>query len=319
MGVLIVIGIVVLSAIITLIVLLSQKPAGQDLLEDRLGEEKKKKKRKKRGKKEDTGKRESIITTAVDKAVEGRGFAKSLSTQLAQANMKWTVGEFLALNALLVFAGGAIFFALNRVVLIPVGVVVGFFAPRIMVGMRKSKRIKAFNSMLGDALNLMVNSLRAGYSSMQAMEVISKEMPPPLSEEFGRVVLELQLGVAFDTAMNNLLRRVPSPDMDLVVTAMNVQREVGGNLAEVLDSISFTIRERVRIKGEIKVLTSQGRITGMLITFLPVILGVLIYLINPEFMGQMFTDPCGWIMLGLSAFLIVLGYVIINKIVNIEV
>jgi len=317
MGIFIVIGIVILGAIIALVMLMFKKPAGQDLLQDRLGEEKKKKK-KKRSKK-DQEKRESIITTAVDKAVEGRGFANALSTQLAQANLKWTVGEFLALNAFTVLVGGAIFFALQRMVLIPVGVVVGFFLPRIMVGMRRSKRIKAFNDMLGDALNLMVNSLRAGYSSMQAMEVISKEMPAPLSEEFGRVVLELQLGVAFDDGMNNLLRRVPSPDMDLVVTAMNVQREVGGNLAEVLDSISFTIRERVRIKGEIKVLTSQGKITGLLITFLPLIMGVLIYLINPGFMGQMFTDPCGWIMLGLSAFLIAIGYFAINKIVNIEV
>ena len=318
MGIYIVIGIVVLIAVIGLIVLLSNKPAGQDLLEDRLGDDKEKRRRKKR-KEEEEGKQESFIAAAVDKAVEGKGFANSLSTQLAQANLKWTVGEFLSLNVLLVIVGGAIFFALKRIVLIPVGVVVGFFLPRIIVGMRKNKRLKEFNDMLGDALNLMVNSLRAGYSTMQAMEVISKEMPPPISEEFGRVVLELQLGVPFDTTMNNLLRRVPSPDMDLVVTAMNVQREVGGNLAEVLDSISFTIRERVRIKGEIKVMTSQGRITGYLITALPFILGFLIYLINPEFMGQMFTDACGWIMLGISIFLIFIGYFTISKIVNIEV
>lgn len=316
MGILIVVGIVVLGAIIALMILLSNKPAGQDLLEDRLGEEKKKK-RKKRNKGDE--KRESIVTAAVDKAVEGRGFANSLKTQLAQANMKWTVGEFLALTFLLVIVGGAIFIAFNRPLFSPIGIAIGFFAPRIVVGARKSKRLKEFNDMLGDALNLMVNSLRAGYSTMQAMEVISKEMPIPISEEFGRVVLELQLGVTFDVAMNNLLRRVPSGDMDLVVTAMNVQREVGGNLAEVLDSISFTIRERVRIKGEIKVMTSQGRITGYLVTALPFILTILISLINPEFMGKMFTDPCGWILIGISLFLIMIGYFAINAIVNIEV
>ena len=155
------------------------------------------------------------------------------------------------------------FIVINRYIFIPVGVIVGFFGPRIYLGMRKSARLKAFDNQLGDALNLIVNSLRAGYSTTQALEVISNEMPSPISDEFGRVVLELQLGVSFDTAMANLLRRMPSPDMDLVITAMSVQREVGGNLAEVLDAISFTIRERVRIKGEIKTLTAQGRITGL--------------------------------------------------------
>lgn len=149
--------------------------------------------------------------------------------------------------------------------------------------------------------------------------MISNEMPPPIAEEFGRVVLELQLGVTFDTAMANLLRRMPSPDLDLVITAMSVQREVGGNLAEVLDAISFTIRERVRIKGEIRTLTSQGRATGILITFLPVVLTGVISLINPEFTAPLFNDPCGWMMLGVSVVLIVVGYIVINKIVNIEV
>jgi tight adherence protein B len=233
--------------------------------------------------------------------------------------MKWTVGEFLALSALLAVSIAIVFYVIDRVIFSPIGAIIAFFVPRIFVGSRKNKRLKDFNDQLGDALNLMVNSLRAGYSTMQAMEVISKEMPAPIAEEFGRVVLELQLGVPFDTAMTNLLRRVPSGDMDLVVTAMNVQREVGGNLAEVLDSISFTIRERVRIKGEIKIMTSQGRITGYVITALPVGLGIFIYLINPDFMGLLFTDPCGWIMLGLSALLIGLGYFAITKIVSIEV
>ena len=165
----------------------------------------------------------------------------------------------------------------------------------------------------------MVNSLRAGYSTMQAMEVISNEMPVPISEEFGRVVMELQLGVPFDTAMANLMRRMPSADMDLVITAMSVQREVGGNLAEVLDAISFTIRERVRIKGEIKAMTAQGRITGYVITALPFALAGLIYMMTPDFMGVLFTDPCGYVLIIVSIIMIGLGYFVINKIVSIEV
>jgi len=312
----IIIGGVFLVAVVLLVMAFSKKPAGEDLLEERLGDQEKKRKKKKE---KEPGKKESVVGAAVDRAVAGRGFAQTLATQLAQANMKWTVGEFLALSGLLIISLSLIFYVLNRPVLIVVAVPVGFFVPRIFVGMRKNARLKSFNDQLGDALNLIVNSLRAGYSTMQAMEVISKEMPPPIAEEFGRVVLELQLGVPFDTAMQNLLRRVPSPDMDLVVTAMNVQREVGGNLAEVLDSISFTIRERVRIKGEIKVMTSQGRITGYLITFIPFGLGAFIYFVNPDFMGLLFSDPCGWIMLGISVFLIALGYFSITKIVSIEV
>jgi hypothetical protein len=118
-------------------------------------------------------------------------------------------------------------------------------------------------------LNLMVNGLRAGYSTMQAMESISKELPPPVCDEFRRVVQEMQIGIPMETALDNLLRRIPSPDLDFVVTAINVQREVGGNLSEILDSISFTIRERVRIKGEIRVLTSQVRASGTVLSLIP--------------------------------------------------
>ncbi len=307
-------GVVVLISVILLVGGLSGRPAGQELVEERLGDTEKQPKQK-----EKKGKRESVVGAAVDRAVAGRGFAQNLSTQLARANLKWTVGEFLVMTVLFSTVAGLVFFLLNRIIFVPIGVLAGFFLPRIYLSMRKNKRLKLFNDQLGDALNLMVNSLRAGYSTMQAMEVISNEMPVPISEEFGRVVMELQLGVPFDTAMANLIRRMPSADMDLVITAMSVQREVGGNLAEVLDAISFTIRERVRIKGEIKAMTAQGRITGYVITALPFALAGLIYMITPDFMGGLFTDSCGWVMIIVSIIMIGLGYFVINKIVSIEV
>ena len=307
-------GAIVLISIILLVVGLLGRPAGQELVEERLGETEKAPR-----KKEKRGKRESAAAAAVDRALAGRGFAQNLSTQLARANLKWTVGEFIVMTVIFSAGAGLLFFVLKRIVLVPVGIFAGFFLPRIYLSSRKNKRLKEFNNQLGDALNLMVNSLRAGYSTMQAMEVISNEMPEPISEEFGRVVLELQLGVPFDTAMANLMRRMPSADMDLVITAMSVQREVGGNLAEVLDAISFTIRERVRIKGEIKAMTAQGRITGYVITALPFALAGLVYMMTPDFMGALFTDPCGWVMIVVSLFMIGLGYFFINKIVSIEV
>jgi tight adherence protein B len=317
MDILFVLGGLVLLGVILLVVGLSGSQSGDALVEERLGSRERKKK-KEPGERQ-TQRREGAVSTAMGRAVEGRSFAENLATLLAQANLKWTVGEFLMLTMLVSLSLGVIFYLMQRFVLIPVGVIGGFFLPRIYAGSIKTKRLKAFNDQLGDALNLIVNSLRAGYSTMQALEVISTEMPPPISEEFGRVVLELQLGVTFDVGMANLMRRMPSADMDLIITAMSVQREVGGNLAEVLDAISFTIRERVRIKGEIGVLTAQGRITGYVITGLPFVLGGVIYLVNPGFIGALFTDVCGWVMIGISLVLIVLGFVVVNKIVNIEV
>jgi len=310
----IVLGVVVTIAIVLIVIALSGKPTGQDLVEKRLGDESKPKKKKKE-KKDQT----SVVVAAIDRAVAERGFAKNLSTQLARADIKVTVGEFLAMCFILAVGLSLAFYVIDRIFFIPIAVIGGFVGPRIYIAIRKSGRLKSFNSQLSDALNLMVNSLRAGYSTMQAIEVIGKEMPTPISDEFERVTLELQLGVPFDTAMNNLLRRMPSPDMDLVVTAMSVQREVGGNLAEVLDAISFTIRERVRIKGEIKALTSQGRITGYIITALPFALGAFLSFVNPDFIEPLFTEPCGWMMLGTSILLIVLGFFVINKIVSIEI
>ncbi|MCU0520001.1 MAG: type II secretion system F family protein [Anaerolineae bacterium] len=310
-------GGIVVIAVILLVVGLSRGSTGEALVEERLGRRERRSERETAvGKAE---RRDNFVSAAVDRAVEGRSFAQNLATQLAQADLKWTVGEFLVLTLLLSLLLGLAFYGLRRYVLIPVGVIVGFFAPRVFLGSRRSKRLKEFNNQLGDALNLIVNSLRAGYSTVQALEVIASEMPKPISTEFGRVVLELQLGASFDVAMANLMRRMPSADMDLIITAMSVQREVGGNLAEVLDAISFTIRERVRIKGEIRTLTAQGRYTGYLITGLPFVLGGVIYLINPEFMGPLFSDPCGWLMVGISLVLIVIGYISINKIVSIEV
>jgi tight adherence protein B len=161
------------------------------------------------------------------------------------------------------------------------------------------------------------------------MESIATELPPPVSKEFERVVQEVRLGLGLEQALANMYRRVPSDDLDLVITAVNIQREVGGNLAEVLDTISFTIRERVRIKGEIKTLTAQGRISGWIISLLPVGLGFVLYLMNREYVSQLWIRekpwiyepvfPCGWVVIGVGALLIIIGALAIRKIVDIEV
>ena len=171
-------------------------------------------------------------------------------------------------------------------------------------------------------MNLMVNGLRAGYSIMQAMEAVSKEMPPPICDEFRRVVQEMQLGITMEIALANLLRRIPSDDLDLVVTAVNVQREVGGNLAEILDTISYTIRERVRIKGEIRVLTSQVMYSGRFLALMPLIITGVLWLVNRPYMMQFFnpeTRLVGIIALVIGAIMVISGYFVMTKIATIDV
>jgi tight adherence protein B len=178
-------------------------------------------------------------------------------------------------------------------------------------------------------LNLWVNALRSGYSVLQAMETIAAETPAPVSTEFERVVQEVRLGLTLEEALNNLLLRIPSDDMDLVITAVNIQREVGGNLAEVLSTISHTIRERIRIKGEISVLTAQASISGYIISLMPIALTLFLRVTNPDYINELFIKetpwvwpgvvPCGWLVLGAGVILIGAGFFVMRKIADIEI
>lgn len=265
----------------------------------------------------------TFLTSWIDTRVEKSSFGENVKRELARADIKLKPGEFVALMLISSFGtsvlayyvfDGSILFSL-------VGVVLGPFIPRIIVKNKQSARLKNFSDQLPDMLNLMVNGLRAGFSTMQAMEAISKEMPSPINDEFRRVVQEIQLGIPVETAMENLLRRIPSDDLDLVITAINVQREVGGNLSEILENISHTIRERIRIKGEITTLTSQVVYSGRFLSILPVILSLILWLVNRPYMMQFFLEPkiCGIGMLCLGAVMIMIGYFIMQKIADIEV
>jgi len=270
-------------------------------------------------KKADEEKR-SALTEGIDRALQGRGFADSMATQLARADLKLTVAEYLALHVIAVVGGVAIAYVLFGGIPLPVVAgVVAFFIPRIYVSIRKGRRLNQFNDQLGDAINQMSNGLRAGYSVMQAMESVASELPPPICSEFRRVVQEMQLGLSMEQALANMLRRIDSDDLDLMITAINVQREVGGNLADILDVISYTIRERVRIKGEVRVLTSQGRISGYIISFLPFGLGLLLMVLNRDYIMQLFSHICGWFMIAVAVILIGSGAFAIRKITDIEV
>lgn len=263
------------------------------------------------------------ITQALDKAIEGRDFAKNWKDQLARADLKITPGEYAASHVLSIVATFLVgFFVVfsGNIILAAVAGAAGFFWPRIYVGMRKGKRIRNFEGQLPDTLGMWVNGLRSGYSVLQAMEAIASEAPEPTAMEFRRVVQEMQLGVSRTEAFEHLLNRLPSDDLDLCITAVNIQQEVGGNLAEILDIIGHTIRERIKLKGEIRVLTSQGRITGYVIGGLPIVLSIFLYIVNEEYMGRLFKNrTCGWPMLCCGIGMISLGTAAIQKIVDIEI
>jgi tight adherence protein B len=260
------------------------------------------------------------VNARLEKSKMGGGIAR----ELARADLKLRTAEYivvvifvgLLMSAFIWYIGG------RNIIVAIIGFVIGIMLPRMYVKRQQAQRLQRFNEQLADMLNLMVNGLRAGYSTMQAMEAVSREMPAPIADEFRRVVQEMQLGISMEAALDNLLRRIPSDDLDLVVAAMNVQREVGGNLAEILDTISYTIRERVRIKGEIRVLTSQVIYSGRFLAMMPLIISAALWFLNRPYMMQFFnpdTRIVGLIALGIGALMIAMGYFVMTRIATIDV
>jgi tight adherence protein B len=264
------------------------------------------------------------LTDWVNKRVEKSSLGETIARDLARADLKFKPGEYIALYFIAIIGLGLVLFLIGGRIWISglIGAVIGAFLPRIYVKSQQSKRLKKFNSQLPDMLNLMVNGLRAGYSTMQAMEAVSKEMPVPICDEFRRVVQEMQLGIQMEKALDNLLRRIPSEDLDFVVTAINVQREVGGNLAEIMDVITYTIRERIRIKGDISALTAQAMYSGRALAIMPVGLLCILWFLNRSYVMEFFNKST--LMVGIGALscagmLIGVGYVVMTRIANVEV
>ncbi len=264
----------------------------------------------------------SIITEWLNRRVARSSAGDRIARELARADLKFKVAEYYALIFISTIVTAVVAYVIQpNIVSAIIGAVIGFFIPRFYVKRQQTLRLNKFNDQLGDMLNLMVNGLRAGYSTMQAMEAISRELPAPISDEFHRVVQEMQIGITMEKALDNLLRRIPSEDLDFVITAINVQREVGGNLSEILDNISFTIRERVRIKGEIRVMTAQVRSSGIVLSLIPVFLTLALWFISPEYIGSFFDRGplCGWIAVVTVVGMIAAGYFVMMKIADIEV
>jgi tight adherence protein B len=277
--------------------------------------------------------RESAVVAGLSRVMEAQDRGARLATELARADLKlrpaefaliWIASPFVFIAAALLLS--VVFPALGNPIALVVAGAIGAYAPRFYLNRRQGKRLKAFAEQLPDTITLLANSLRAGSSFLQGIELVTREGRPPISEEFERVVREMQLGMALQPALTNLSRRVASEDLELMVTAINIQSQVGGNLATVLDAIAHTIRERVRLIGEINTLTAMQRYSGYVITALPIGLGVLLTVISPSYMGPMFESPpdAFGLPLGIVLFLVGLlsmglGYVFIRRIVDIKV
>jgi tight adherence protein B len=276
---------------------------------------------------------ESAVVAGVSRIIERQDLATRLAIDLARADLKMKPAEYLILWAItpigfvfFAFILGFVFEGFRNPVALVVAFLIGLYAPRFYLKWRQARRLKQFATQLPDTITLLANSLRAGSSFLQGMELVTREARPPISEEFERVVREMQLGVALQPALNNLVRRLNSEDLELMVTAIQIQSQVGGNLATVLDAIAHTIRERIRIMGEIQTLTAMQRYSGYVITLLPIGLAGILFLISPAYIGIMLENPPGMfgLPMGVVFFIIGLismgiGYILIRRIVDIKV
>ncbi|MFZ5755040.1 MAG: type II secretion system F family protein [Bacillota bacterium] len=249
-----------------------------------------------------------------------RGMTKQLEYHLIKADIPLRGEEFLITWMFTALAPGTLIYILSRKVALSLLLyMAGIILPPLMISTAQQKRLKKFDQQIGDSLAIMSNALRAGFSFMQTLELVSREMPNPIAKEFARTFREMNLGAPMEQALHNLTKRVASSDLDLVVTAVLIQRQVGGNLAEVLDNISFTIRERVRIQGEIKTLTAQGKISGIIIGLIPPFLIVILFLINPTYLKPLFQSTAGLVMLAGGVISELMGLLIIKKIITIDI
>ena len=269
----------------------------------------------------------------LNKVVEARDFGANLSRDLARADLRLKPSEYLFIwlgsiigIPVLMFILGFFLPALQSPIALLVGALIGFLLPRFWLNRRKNGRLNAFNKQLPDTITLIANALRAGSSFLQAIELVVRESRPPISTEFSRVIREVNLGLPFEQALENMVRRVRSDDLELMATAISIQHQVGGNLAEILDSIAYTIRERIRIKGEIRTLTAQQRLSGYVVGFLPIGLAGFLFIAAPGFMNPMFANPpailglpAGVVILIFGGFMMFIGFMLIRRIVDIEV
>jgi len=229
-----------------------------------------------------------------------------------------SIREILVLNSISSLAIFLIIFLLNNNIIVSLLLgVIGFFVPYIVVSNMGALRNKAFDKLFGDALTLIANTLRAGFSLRQALQLVADEMPMPICDEFKLLTQEIDWGLPLPECFADLCRRIPNEHVQLFATAILIQNEVGGSLAEIVNKIAETIRNKEQLKGELNILTSQGKMSGLIVGLMPVVLGLFIFTVNPEYIMMLFTTPLGLMMLGIGIIMEILGAIVISSIIKI--
>ncbi|WP_421381601.1 type II secretion system F family protein [Bacillus salacetis] len=259
-----------------------------------------------------------IETTA--KLFHGVRFSEKTEIMLVQAGSTLKVEEFFVYRLICSVVAAFLSILLDLGVLISIGaLVVGYLVPQLYMKNKRKKRLQILPLQLIDTLGIISNSMRAGFSFMQAMQLAGKEMPDPLGPEFERAVREAGLGIPLEKVFEDMSKRLPNKELEVVLQAITAQRKSGGNLAQLLETMEDTIRGRVRILGEMKTLTSQGRMSSWVITLLPVGLGLYLHFINPDYFSDMIHHPIGIGMLVIAGTSVLIGWFLIQKIIQIEV
>lgn len=252
-------------------------------------------------------------------SVRGKRFIDVVQNELILADISLKPEEFGVIWLLLAsLPSGLVGLFTGQLISALTLAVLGAVLPVFFLRHRKKKRTIAFEAQLGDALVIICNCLRSGLTFQQAMDAINKEMEAPISVEFGRTLQEMQYGLSLEQALNNMGSRIKSSDLMLTVSAVNIQRQTGGNLSEILEIISETIKDRIKIKGDIRTMTAQGRISGLIVGVLPIALGSFLMVINPDYMKVLFTDRIGHILLIVAVIMEVIGFALIRKMVDIK-
>jgi tight adherence protein B len=260
------------------------------------------------------------VTKFGTRFAQSRGFSDRLDAELEAAGVSVRSGEFVVLSVVAFIVGAVLGTALLRAGVL--GLVVGAacgMGPTVALRSMLRKRTEKMREQLPEVLTVLASSLRAGHSFMQALDTVAREIPQPAAAEFQRVVAEIRLGRPIDDALEALATRVGSPDFKWAVLAVNIQREVGGNLAEIMDNVADTLRERAMMRRQIKVLTAEGRLSGWVLVALPIAIAVYMYAVNPDYIGLLVTTKLGLYMLGTAVILLGLGIVWMRKIVDIDV
>ncbi|MEQ6388216.1 type II secretion system F family protein [Bacillaceae bacterium S4-13-58] len=243
-----------------------------------------------------------------------------LGDMIKKSGIPIKVEEYLFFQWIsIAFCGLLIYLITEQTLLVAPGGMIGFILPKWFLKRKQKKRMKEFNEGLPDMLSTMIGSLRAGFSLPQSLQTVVAEGEEPIKSEIEQVVREMQYGSTLEDALHGLYERMPSQDLELMIQAIIIQRQVGGNLATVLDKIVDTIRDRTKIQRQVVTLTAQGRLSGLVIGLLPVVLAFILYLIEPEYIGSLFTHPIGQILIGASVFSATIGFILIQKITTIEV